>query len=155
MRTVAEGIEGTEVIMEMRAGANDRLYGSVTGTMVADSVSEETGVSIERRWVQLDNPIRETGEFDVSIRLHSDVSANVKVIVHATGQDPLEDQGEDTEMGANQDDLTDDIAMASIDSDEDKSVAEDVDSVIDSGEDESSEPLQTQEESAEEESEEN
>tara|TARA_Y100000588_G_scaffold127602_1_gene139833 strand:+ start:1472 stop:2137 length:666 start_codon:yes stop_codon:yes gene_type:complete len=157
MRTVAEGIEGTEIIMEMRAGANDRLYGSVTGTMVADSVSEETGVSIERRWVQLDNPIRETGEFDVSIRLHSDVSANVKVIVQATGQDPLEDQDEDTEMvaNANQEDLTDDIAMASIDSDEDKSVAEDVDSVIDSGEDESSEPLQTQEESAEEESEEN
>ena len=157
MRTVAEGIEGTEIIMEMRAGANDRLYGSVTGTMVADSVSEETGVSIERRWVQLDNPIRETGEFDVSIRLHSDVSANVKVIVQATGQDPLEDQDEDTEMGANanQEDLTDDIAMASIDSDEDKSVAEDVDSVIDSGENESSEPLQTQEESAEEESEEN
>ena len=58
-------------------------------------------------------------------------------------------------MGANQDDLTDDIAMASIDSGENKSVAEDVDSVIDSGEDESSEPLQTQEESAEEESEEN
>ena len=155
MRTVAEGIEGTEIIMEMRAGANDRLYGSVTGTMVADSVSEETGVSIERRWVQLDNPIRETGEFDVSIRLHSDVSANVKVIVHATGQDPLEDQDEDTEMGANQDDLTDDIAIASADSDENKSVAENVDSVIDSGKDESSEPLQTQEESAEEESEEN
>ena len=155
MRTVAEGIEGTEVIMEMRAGANDRLYGSVTGTMVADSVSEETGVSIERRWVQLDNPIRETGEFDVSIRLHSDVSANIKVIVHATGQDPLEAQDEDTERGANQDDLTDDIAMASIDSDENKSVAENVDSVIDSGEDESSEPLQPQEESAEEESEEN
>ena len=157
MRTVAEGIEGTEVIMEMRAGANDRLYGSVTGTMVADSVSEETGVSIERRWVQLDNPIRETGEFDVSIRLHSDVSANVKVIVQATGQDPLEDQDEETEMvaNANQEDLTDDIAMASTDSDENKSVAEDVDSVIDSGEDESSEPLQTQEESAEEESEEN
>ena len=157
MRTVAEGIEGTEIIMEMRAGTNDRLYGSVTGTMVADSVSEETGVSIERRWVQLDNPIRETGEFDVAIRLHSDVSANVKVIVQATGQDPLEDQDEDTEMGANanQEDLTDDIAMASIDSDDDKSVAEDVDSVIDSGKDESSEPLQTQEESAEEESEEN
>ena len=155
MRTVAEVIEGTEVIMEMRAGANERLYGSVTGTMVADSVREETGVSIERRWVQLDNPIRETGEFDVSIRLHSDVSANIKVIVHATGQDPLEDQDEDTEMGANQDALPNDIAMASIDSDENKSVAENVDSVIDSGKDESSEPLQTQEESAEEESEEN
>ena len=91
----------------------------------------------------------------MSIRLHSDVSANVKVIVHATGQDPLEDQDEDTEMDANQYHLTDDIAIASIDSDEDKSVAENVDSVIDSGKDESSESPQTQEESAEEESEEN
>ena len=158
MKSVAEGINDTEIVMEMRAGANDRLYGSVTGTMIADSVTEKTGISVERRWVQLDNPIRETGEFDVSIRLHSDVSANVRVIVHATGQDPLEEETADNNQESDQDDSGDEISIASSNSVEEDSVAQEADSVIDSGEGDSSEiseSQETQEESAEVDPEEN
>ena len=158
MKSVAEGINDTEIVMEMRAGANDRLYGSVTGTMIADSVTDKTGISVERRWVQLDNPIRETGEFDVSIRLHSDVSANVRVIVHATGQDPLEEETDDNDQESNQDDSGDEISIASSNSVEEDSVAQEADSVIDSGEGDSSEiseSQETQEESAEVDPEEN
>ena len=145
MKSVAEGINDTEIVMEMRAGANDRLYGSVTGTMIADSVTEKTGISVERRWVQLDNPIRETGEFDVSIRLHSDVSANVRVIVHATGQDPLEEETDDNDQESNQDDSGDEISIASSNSVEEDSVAQEADSVVDSGEGDSSEISESQE----------
>ena len=158
MKSVAESINDTEIVMEMRAGANDRLYGSVTGTMIADSVTDKTGISVERRWVQLDNPIRETGEFDVSIRLHSDVSANVRVIVHATGQDPLEGETADNNQESDQDDSGDEISIASSNSVEEDSVAQEADSVIDSGEGDSSEiseSQETQEESAEVDSEEN
>ena len=158
MKSVAEGINDTEIVMEMRAGANDRLYGSVTGTMIADSVTDKTGISVERRWVQLDNPIRETGEFDVSIRLHSDVSANVRVIVHATGQDPLEEETADNNQESDQDDSGDEISIASSNSVEGDSVAQEADSIIDSGEGDSSEiseSQETQEESAEVDPEEN
>ena len=158
MKSVAESINDTEIVMEMRAGANDRLYGSVTGTMIADSVTDKTGISVERRWVQLDNPIRETGEFDVSIRLHSDVSANVRVIVHATGQDPLEEETADNNQESDQDDSGDEISIASSNSVEEDSVAQEADSVIDSGEGDSSEiseSQETQEESAEVDPEEN
>lgn len=158
MKSVAEGINDTEIVMEMRAGANDRLYGSVTGTMIADSVTDKTGISVERRWVQLDNPIRETGEFDVSIRLHSDVSANVRVIVHATGQDPLEEETADNNQESDQNDSGDEISIASSNSVEEDSVAQEADSVIDSGEGDSSEiseSQETQEESAEVDPEEN
>ena len=158
MKSVAESINDTEIVMEMRAGANDRLYGSVTGTMIADSVTDKTGISVERRWVQLDNPIRETGEFDVSIRLHSDVSASVRVIVHATGQDPLEEETADSNQESDQDDSGDEISIASSNSVEEDSVAQEADSVIDSGEGDSSEiseSQETQEESAEVDPEEN
>ena len=158
MKSVAEGISGTEIFMEMRAGANDRLYGSVTGTMIADSVSDKTGVNVERRWVQLDNPIRETGEFDVFIRLHSDVSVSVKVIVHATGQDPLEDQDDSNDIEPDQDGSDDEVSTAPSNNLEEASVAEDADIVLDSKESESSEnseSLETEEESAEVDSEEN
>ena len=99
MQELATALEGTQVNIEMRAGVNNRLYGSVTGTMVADAVAEETGREIERRLVQLDDPIREVGEYDVPIRLHSDVSASIKVVVYATGTDPLDNSIEEVAEG--------------------------------------------------------
>ena len=99
MQELATALEGTQVNIEMRAGVNNRLYGSVTGTMVADAVAEETGREIERRLVQLDDPIREVGEYDVPIRLHSDVSTSIKVVVYATGTDPLDNSIEEVAEG--------------------------------------------------------
>ena len=97
MKNLAETLDGTEISIEMRAGSNNRLYGSVTGTMVADALAEETGIEIERRLVQLDDPIREVGTYEVPIRLYSDVNALIKVIVYATGTDPFEMVAEEDE----------------------------------------------------------
>jgi len=90
MKNLAETLDGTEIGIEMRAGSNNRLYGSVTGTMVADALAEETGIKIERRLVQLDDPIRDVGTYEVLLRLYSDVNALIKVTVYATGTDPFE-----------------------------------------------------------------
>jgi large subunit ribosomal protein L9 len=90
MKNLAGTLDGTEISIEMRAGSNNRLYGSVTGTMVADALAEETGIEIERRLVQLDDPIREVGTYEIPLRLHSDANALIKVTVYATGTDPFE-----------------------------------------------------------------
>ena len=90
MKNLAGTLDGTEIGIEMRAGSNNRLYGSVTGTMVADALAEETGIEIERRLVQLDDPIRDVGTYEVQLRLYSDVNALIKVTVYATGTDPFE-----------------------------------------------------------------
>ena len=90
MKNLAGNLDGSEITIEMRAGANNRLYGSVTGTMIADALAEETGIPIERRLVQLDDPIREVGTYEVPLRLIADVSASIKVTVNATGTDPFE-----------------------------------------------------------------
>ena len=90
MKNLAGTLDGTEIGIEMRAGSNNRLYGSVTGTMVADALEEETGIKIERRLVQLDDPIRDVGTYEVLLRLYSDVNALIKVTVYATGTDPFE-----------------------------------------------------------------
>lgn len=90
MKNLAGTLDGTEIGIEMRAGSNNRLYGSVTGTMVADALAEETGIKIERKLVQLDDPIRDVGTYEVPLRLYSDVSALIKVTVYATGTDPFE-----------------------------------------------------------------
>ena len=95
MKELASAINGTEIAIPVRAGANGRLYGSVTGTMIADEVSIITGRTLERRLVQLDDPIRDLGTFDVPVRLHPEVSAQISVIVHADGSDPIAELEED------------------------------------------------------------
>ena len=125
MKEIANTLEGTEVTIEMRAGANNRLYGSVTGTMVADALAEKTGVSIERRLVQLDDPIREVGTYEIPLRLYAEVSASIKLTVYATGTDPFEMVAEEDE---NQEQTT-----ISEDTDTPEYVIEN-DEIVDSGE---------------------
>ena len=128
MQELATALEGTQVNIEMRAGVNNRLYGSVTGTMVADAVVEETGREIERRLVQLDDPIREVGEYDVPIRLHADISTSIKVVVYATGTDPLDNSVEEVAEGdqtvVDSSEILDDPVNRSTDNEED-TLAED------------------------------
>ena len=125
MKQLSEAIDGTEIIIEMRAGSNDRLYGSVTGTMVADALNEITGQSIERRLVPLDNPIRELGSFDVPIRLHSDVTTIVKVKITADGNIEEDSELEEsTEPSTISEDEHDNITEDRITSHESDDIAE-------------------------------
>jgi len=131
MKQLSEAIDGTEILIEMRAGSNDRLYGSVTGTMVADALNDITGQSIERRLVQLDNPIRELGSFDVPIRLHADVNATIKVTVTSGDavelEDDLEDPGqEQIAPEAESDNLSTDVIASGEDAVEESGTAETV-----------------------------
>ena len=131
MKQLSEAIDGTEILIEMRAGSNDRLYGSVTGTMVADALNDITGQSIERRLVQLDNPIRELGSFDVPIRLHADVNATIKVTVTSGDavelEDDLEDPGQDQiAPEAESDNLSTDVIASGEDAVEEAGTAETV-----------------------------
>ena len=125
MKQLSEAIDGTEIIIEMRAGSNDRLYGSVTGTMVADALNEITGQSIERRLVQLDNPIRELGSFDVPIRLHSNVTTIVKVKITADGNIEEDSELEEsTEPSTISEDEHDNITEDRVTSHESDDIAE-------------------------------
>jgi large subunit ribosomal protein L9 len=65
-----------------RVGENEQLFGSVTAKDIADAL-EAQRYHIERRKVQLEEPIRTLGEHDVTLRLHRDVSTTIKVIVEA------------------------------------------------------------------------
>jgi large subunit ribosomal protein L9 len=65
-----------------KVGENDHLFGSVTAKDIADGL-EAQRFHIERRKVQLDEPIRTLGEHMVTLRLHREVSTQIKVVVEA------------------------------------------------------------------------
>ncbi|MEA1991550.1 MAG: 50S ribosomal protein L9 [Thermodesulfobacteriota bacterium] len=69
-----------EITIPVRVGEKDRLYGSVTNMDIAN-VIESQGYSIDRKKIQMDEPIKALGEFEVSIKLSPDVRAIVKVNV--------------------------------------------------------------------------
>jgi large subunit ribosomal protein L9 len=65
-----------------KVGENDQLFGSVTAKDIAEAL-EAQRFHIDRRKVQLEEPIRTLGEHSVTLRLHRDVSTQVKVVVEA------------------------------------------------------------------------
>ncbi len=77
---LAKLVNGVSVTSAQKAGENDQLFGSVTAKDVADAL-EAKHFTIDRRKVQLDEPIKQLGEFKVPVRLHRDVTAEVTVNV--------------------------------------------------------------------------
>ena len=103
MRELAAALNDARVKVEMRAGASGRLYGSVTNAIIAEELSKMVDGEIDRRTVLLEEPIRELGLFEVGLRLHPDVDAQVEVQVYAMGTDPDavdEEEGEEGENGS-------------------------------------------------------
>jgi large subunit ribosomal protein L9 len=78
---VATRLRGKRLEIPARAGEGGRLFGSVTTADLADAVQAQLGVEVDRRRVQLDEPLKELGEVEVVIRLHSGVDAELTVAV--------------------------------------------------------------------------
>jgi large subunit ribosomal protein L9 len=76
-------LEGAKVTLPAKAGANGRLFGAVTTADVADAVAKVGGPKVDRRKVELPQPIKSLGEYTVLVRLHPDVQARVPVSVVA------------------------------------------------------------------------
>jgi large subunit ribosomal protein L9 len=77
---LAKLMTGTVITIHQKSGENDQLFGSVTAKDVADQL-EKKGYVIDRRKVQLEEPIKTLGEHKVNVRLHKDVNAEVTVNV--------------------------------------------------------------------------
>jgi len=79
-QVLAQRIAGISCTIVRKVGENDALYGSVTAADIAEYLAKE-GVVVDKRRIHLDEPIKSLGIYNVSIRLHPEVSADVKVWV--------------------------------------------------------------------------
>ena len=77
---LAKMMGAVEVTIAQKAGENDQLFGSVTTADIANAL-EKQGYTIERKKIQLDEPIKTLGDFKVTVRLHKEVSLDVPVHV--------------------------------------------------------------------------
>lgn len=77
---LAEKLQQVTLTMPRKVGEHDKLFGSVTSLDIERSLQEQQ-IPVDRRKIKLSEPIKSTGEFEVPVRLQSDVDAAVKVVV--------------------------------------------------------------------------
>jgi large subunit ribosomal protein L9 len=77
---LAKLMAAVELTISQKAGENDQLFGSVTAADLAAAL-EKKGFNIERKKIQLDEPIKSLGDFKVAVKLHRDVSVDLPVHV--------------------------------------------------------------------------
>lgn len=97
----SEKLEGIELRFDRRVGEHGLLYGSVTALDIVEEL-KKLGYTIERRRVTLRDHIKEVGDYDVTIKLHRDVTPTIKVKVRKEGEpdQPAQAQADSTEPAA-------------------------------------------------------
>jgi len=79
LAALAQQIEGKEITIKAKAGAKGRLYGSITSADIADGLGKSTALVIDKRKIELEEPIRQLGSYEVSIRLAKDILPKIRV----------------------------------------------------------------------------
>lgn len=74
-------LEGLTLTFHVKAGENEQLYGSITNADIAQAVEEQVGRSIDRRRIELEEPIRRLGSYRVVLRLGADEAPHIGVVV--------------------------------------------------------------------------
>ena len=83
-KAAAGTLSGLTVRIRVRAGAQGRLFGSVSSSDIADAVRAAGGPELDRRRIEIANPIRTVGRHQVTVRLHPEVTATLDVDVAGT-----------------------------------------------------------------------
>jgi large subunit ribosomal protein L9 len=89
----SEKLQGIELRFDRKVGEHGILFGSVTALDIAEALKER-GLPVERRRIALREHIKEVGDYDITIKLHRDVTPSIKVLVRkeGAGDEPIEEE---------------------------------------------------------------
>jgi large subunit ribosomal protein L9 len=77
----ALALDGVSVTFQARAGESDRLYGSITNVNIAEALEEKLGQEVDRRKIEMEEPLKELGTHAITIRLAPGAEAKVTVVI--------------------------------------------------------------------------
>jgi len=80
-KDLAEQINEAQITVKGRVGTGTKLYGSITHADIADALEQQTGIKIDKRKIEMEEPIKSLGSYEVPIRLHKEAVAHLKVEV--------------------------------------------------------------------------
>jgi large subunit ribosomal protein L9 len=79
--SLAQALEGTEVVVKAKVGAQGRLYGAITSSDIAEGIHRVTGQDIDKRKIELEEPIHQLGQYEVVVRLSKELVPKINVVV--------------------------------------------------------------------------
>jgi large subunit ribosomal protein L9 len=80
-RELAEEIDNKTVVVRLKVGTEDKVFGAITSEDIAKAIKQQHQVEIDRRRIELKEPLKQLGEHQVALRLHRDVEARVNLII--------------------------------------------------------------------------
>ncbi len=78
---IKEKIEKEPFIVNRKAGVKGKLYGSITSEEISELIKKKIGVSIDKKKIEIEEPIKSIGYYEIKIKLHKNVIANLKLFV--------------------------------------------------------------------------
>ena len=87
-KKIAKEIEGKELVFKVKIGAKDRMHGSITAANIATQIQEVLGQTIDKRKVDLADPIKALGSYDVAIKLFKGIEPKIKINVIKKDEEP-------------------------------------------------------------------
>jgi large subunit ribosomal protein L9 len=83
MTELAKGVSKLICLIKVKAGEDGKMFGSVTAGVIADELKHQFDISLDKRKIHLEHPIRELGDHEVELNLHAEVKATLKVRVES------------------------------------------------------------------------
>ena len=80
-QALAQTLDGVSVTFQARAGETDRLYGSITNVNIAEALEEKIGQEVDRRKIEMEEPLKELGTHAITVRLAPGAEAKVTVVI--------------------------------------------------------------------------
>lgn len=84
MTELSKGLAKLVCVLKVKAGEDGKMFGAVTAGMIADELKHQFDVSLDKRKIHLDHPIKMLGEYEVELNLHAEVKGTLKVRVEST-----------------------------------------------------------------------
>jgi len=100
---LAQQIEGREIHLKARTGAGERLFGSITAADIAEELSQATGSVIDKRKIDIEKPLRQSGSYEIGVRLAGDLNPQITVVIAEEKETEAEKKAEKKEQGKKKD----------------------------------------------------
>src|ERR1700761_8363784 len=84
MTELAKGVQKLICVIKVKTGEDGKMFGSVTSGMIADELKHQFDITLDKRKIHLEHPIRTLGGHDIDLRLHHEVNATLKIRVEST-----------------------------------------------------------------------
>jgi large subunit ribosomal protein L9 len=84
MSELAKGVTKLICVIKVKTGEDGKMFGTVTTGMIADELKHQFDITLDKRKIHLEHPVRTLGEHDVELRLHHEVNATLKIRVEST-----------------------------------------------------------------------